>query len=158
MAIWILTTGQYSSYEAIGVFSSLEKVEEYKAQAKIRFLKYWECCAKEEGEDTEQALSIFLSQFNDPIETEIDIKCQSENCIPYLIYMFRDGEIKDIGIATNGELFTLPTRSFPQYHNYNGEIYGQGVLRRYEINAKSEQQAVQIANDMRRELIALNQI
>lgn len=68
MKVWVLTTGSYSDYAVRGLFSSLDKIEEYKA----KYPCSW-------------------SGYNDPFDMVIDECVHDNGLTKYYVIMYRDG-------------------------------------------------------------------
>ena len=141
--LYLLTSGQYSDYHVEGVFSSLEKVEEYKLQHKRLFINYEREVCK--NESVEELLDNYCHYFNDPEEISVDEAILPSGLLPYRVTINTNG---DNAVAYISE-------------TYNYWYKGFGLCKNrltFEVLAKDEAHAIKVANDRRIQLIANKQI
>ena len=141
--LYLLTSGQYSDHHVEGVFSSLEKVEEYKLQHKRLFLNYEREIYKNEPD--EELLEMYIHNFNDPIEISVDEAILPSGFQPYDVIMDTNGDNAEVCYS---ESYNYWYKEFGLYKN----------ILTFEVLAKDKAHAIKIANDRRIQLIANKQI
>ena len=140
---YLLTSGQYSDYHVEGIFSSLEKIEEYKSQHKKLYLDYERKTFPNDSD--EELLEDYNNEFNDPIEISVDEAILPSGLLPYNVMIDTNGDNAKVCIS----------------NAYNYWYKGFGLYRNrltFEILAKDEAHAIKIANDRRIQLIANKEI
>lgn len=141
--LYLLTSGQYSDYHVEGVFSSLEKVEEYKLQHKRLFINYEREVCK--NESVEELLDNYYHYFNDPEEISVDEAILPSGLQPYNVTMDTNGDNTEV--------------CYSESYNYWYKGFGLHKNRlTFKVLAKDKAHAIKIANDRRIQLIANKQI
>lgn len=149
--LWCLTEGEYSDYHIVGIFSSLEKIEEFKQRDKEVFIKKqrkWR-----ETDPIEDILDYYDRNFNDPFEIIPDILVVDNELFPYRVHFKENGDITYLDLEDNFDYMI---------HNKQYIVFSERYGKRTEItlqifcNARDKEHAIKIASDKRRELKSLN--
>ena len=142
MKLWCLTSGEYSDYGIVGVFSSLDKVEEYKQYHNKIVINYYKKLYPDESD--EELLCHSWSSFNTPFELEVDDFIVHKDKFPYRIYMHKNGNISNIYLEN--EVY-MDDVQINKNKKVEWDIY-------FIINAIDKEHAIKIANERRVQLIA----
>lgn len=150
MKVYVLTTGSYSDYSVEGVFSSIEKCEEYKKKKTEQEIEVYLFNNQEETEDEKNDEIDYIKNygnFNEPLEMELDDFNILSNRIGFLIDMnINTGELLSIEKYIDHSPLETFEKLFP-----NGEY-------RIILHADSPEQAIKIANEKRGQYLALKGI
>ena len=144
MKLWCLTSGEYSDYGIVGIFSSLDKIKEYIEYSNRITINYYKEQYPEESD--EELLLHKWSSFHTPFEIEVDDFISSNDKFPYRIYMCKNGDTTSI--YTEDDIHI--DEYFFNKHKNSNNIWDIGFV----INAKDKEHAIKIANERRVQLIA----
>jgi hypothetical protein len=148
MKLWCLTEGQYSDKSIVGIFSSLEKVNEYIENDKRVKINYYKELFSE-GTD-EELLEYSYNDLNEPFEIELDSVIIDKDKFPFLVYMKKNGDSTNVCLedSISIEKYWVNTRK--------SSNNGWDVL--FYVNAKDKEHAIKIANERRVQLIASGEL
>lgn len=148
MKLWCLTEGQYSDKSIVGIFSSLEKVNEYIENDKRVKINYYKKLFPEETD--EELLEHSYNDLNEPFEIELDSVIIDKDKFPFLVYMKKNGDSTNVYLedSVSIEKYWVNIR---KSSNNNWDVL-------FYVNAKDKEHAIKIANERRVQLIASGEL
>lgn len=148
MKLWCLTEGQYSDKSIVGIFSSLEKVNEYIENDKRVKINYYKKLFPEETD--EELLEYSYNDLNEPFEIELDSVIIDKDKFPFLVYMKKNGDSTNVYLedSVSIEKYWVNIR---KSSNNNWDVL-------FYVNAKDKEHAIKIANERRVQLIASGEL
>jgi hypothetical protein len=150
MEVFILQRGKYSDVSLEGVFTTLDKLNEFIEQEKRIFINYCREFDKESA-DLEVLENNGWEDFNTPIKITLD-NLIPKDTLPYEVLFEKNGSIRFVSLNESSKCY------WKEKYSISNPIYfkNTGIQLRIFCNARDKEHAIKIASDKRRELISNN--